>query len=84
MCRVYVVLGMALALLTAPALSDSSLANDTHTSKHTLSHTRPPYCTIKQLDILLTNDDGCNSVGISAMREALLAAGHKVLRIGPA
>lgn len=36
------------------------------------------------LDVLLTNDDGWNAPGISAMRAALCAAGHKVTLVGPA
>jgi len=36
------------------------------------------------LNILLTNDDGCNSPGIQAMRGGLLAAGHSVTIVAPA
>lgn len=42
------------------------------------------YCATKRLDILLTNDDGFDSVGIKAMRSALIAAGHDVVLVGPA
>lgn len=35
------------------------------------------------LNILLTNDDGWNSVGITATRTALIAAGHSVTLVGP-
>lgn len=36
------------------------------------------------LDILLTNDDGYNSPGITALRDALMDAGHNVTVVGPA
>lgn len=35
------------------------------------------------LNILLTNDDGVDAPGIRAVREALLAAGHKVTMVAP-
>lgn len=35
------------------------------------------------LNILLTNDDGWNSPGITATRTALIAAGHTVTLVGP-
>ncbi len=35
------------------------------------------------LNILLTNDDGFEAPGIEAMREALLAAGHRVTIVAP-
>lgn len=36
-----------------------------------------------QLNIALTNDDGWNSVGIQAAKDALVAAGHAVTLAGP-
>jgi 5'-nucleotidase len=36
------------------------------------------------LNVLLTNDDGCAAPGISAVRKALLDAGHRVITVGPA
>ncbi|CAG2137209.1 5'-nucleotidase SurE [Cupriavidus yeoncheonensis] len=36
------------------------------------------------LNVLLTNDDGCAAPGITAVRKALLAAGHRVITVGPA
>ena len=36
------------------------------------------------LRILLTNDDGFDSAGIEALRNALLAAGHDVVVVAPA
>ena len=76
MGRVDFALGLALALLLAPAVSDKAVASDKVPASN--------YCKTKQLDILLTNDDGYDSIGIKAMRTALLAAGHKVLLVGPA
>lgn len=35
------------------------------------------------LDILLTNDDGWDALGITAVREALTAAGHHVVTVAP-
>ncbi|WP_077035819.1 5'/3'-nucleotidase SurE [Pelomonas sp. KK5] len=36
------------------------------------------------LNIVLSNDDGCAAPGITAVRTALLAAGHRVITVGPA
>jgi 5'/3'-nucleotidase SurE len=38
----------------------------------------------KPLRILLTNDDGYDSAGITVMREALASAGHQVIIVAPA
>ncbi len=44
---------------------------------------RPPAEPL-DLHVLLTNDDGFDSDGIMAVRDALLAAGHRVTLVGPA
>ncbi len=36
------------------------------------------------LSILLTNDDGWNTVGIQALKKAMTRAGHRVVLVGPA
>lgn len=36
------------------------------------------------LDVVLSNDDGCTAPGLTAVRSALLAAGHRVLTVAPA
>ena len=38
----------------------------------------------KPLKILLTNDDGFDSAGLNVMRQALMAAGHRVTVVAPA
>ena len=40
-------------------------------------------CGTGQLDILLTNDDGCQAAGIRALYAKLRAAGHRVVLVAP-
>jgi len=40
-------------------------------------------CELEALNILLTNDDGYDSIGIVALHRALQNAGHRVTRVAP-
>ncbi len=44
----------------------------------------PAACPPSALNVLLTNDDGYDTPGITALHEALLQAGHRVKRVAPA
>jgi 5'-nucleotidase len=48
-----------------------------------LSLPAPPAAAAQDLDVLLTNDDGFDAVGIRTVRDALVAAGHRVTIVAP-